>query len=392
MKILSQGYVCDHCLGRQFGQLLSGYSNRERGSWIRNALALEFEKEKLNIDPSNFYDHKFRFRKVRKKKPGKCFVCNGFFKDLGKTANRIVGKLDMEFRTFALGVSLNDNIVMKEESLWESIGNETSEPIRSEINRELGKLVEKETGKEVDEIRPDVMITLDLQNDRINIHINSIFVFGYYNKYKRGLPQTKWRKYKLTVEDIIAKPFMKKTRGKDHSLHASGREDRDARCLGWRPFVLEISRPLKRDVDLKKIEKQINRGKSVKVKDLRFSSKKEVIKTKALRLDKVYRVRVKFEKPVIGISRLRKLIGKIRQETPKRVLHRRADRLRERRVKNIKWKKINNTTYVLEIHGNAGLYVKELVSGDGGRTKPSVSGLLENQAEPKELDVIRIMK
>ncbi|HDN68368.1 MAG TPA: hypothetical protein ENG23_02140, partial [Methanomicrobia archaeon] len=57
---------------------------------------------------------------------------------------------------------------------------------------------------------------------------------------------------------------------------------------------------------------------------------------------------------------------------------------------------------VVEIKCEGGLYIKELVSGDGGRTKPSLSELLgaevggaeeggvEVKAEVKELDVLEV--
>ena len=45
--------------------------------------------------------------------------------------------------------------------------------------------------------------------------------------------------------------------------------------------------------------------------------------------------------------------------------------------------------YEFEIKGEAGLYVKELVTGDDGRTQPSISSLV-GEASVKQLDVIKI--
>jgi tRNA pseudouridine synthase 10 len=44
----------------------------------------------------------------------------------------------------------------------------------------------------------------------------------------------------------------------------------------------------------------------------------------------------------------------------------------------------------MEIKCDAGLYIKELISGDGGRTKPSLSALLGVEAEVTELDVLDV--
>ena len=121
---------------------------------------------------------------------------------------------------------------------------------------------------------------------------------------------------------------------------------------------------------------------------------KIVRKVKDFKGSKTYRLLVKFDKPVDKkvIKNLKNLIGPIEQKTPQRVLHRRADLLRRREVKEIKYKIINKRTIELRVEGTAGLYVKELVTGDNGRTKPSVSDILNRKCTVKELDVIGIEK
>jgi len=44
----------------------------------------------------------------------------------------------------------------------------------------------------------------------------------------------------------------------------------------------------------------------------------------------------------------------------------------------------------VEIHGEGGLYIKELISGDEGRTEPSLAGLLGVGAEVTALDVVAV--
>ena len=65
-EILQKGYICDNCLGRQFGQVLSGTTNRERGRSIRTVLAMEYSMEPFPIEKSNFRE--IKFRKVAGKK------------------------------------------------------------------------------------------------------------------------------------------------------------------------------------------------------------------------------------------------------------------------------------------------------------------------------------
>ncbi len=369
-RAIAKRQVCNNCLGRQLAQISTGMTNKERGRILRKLLKM--------------------------KEPKKCTVCDNLFKNLNKYAKEAEEKLrGIQFKTFLVGSKLHFNLINNEEGLWEEAGIEYCEPLKAELNREFGKLIfEKLKNKsiDVDEKNPNIVIILNLQKNRIEININPLFVSGKYQKLVRGIPQTKWDKYPETVEDIIAKPFMAATKGAGHALHGMGREDIDARCLDWRPFVFEVITPKKREINLKEIEKEVNKTKKVKVKDLSISNKKEVIRVKEMMPDKTYRALVDFTK-VLKIRELEKinsLKGTVNQYTPKRVLHRRADKLRKKRVKNIKWKRISNKRLELEIRGEAGLYIKEFITGDDGRTRPSVSEVLNNPAEVKELDVIKI--
>ena len=65
---------------------------------------------------------------------------------------------------------------------------------------------------------------------------------------------------------------MKTTGGSGHSIHASGREDIDARCLGWRPFVLEIKNPKKRKVDLAKMQAAVKKTRKAEISFLSMAA------------------------------------------------------------------------------------------------------------------------
>jgi len=391
-KILKEGYVCDHCLGRQFANLLSGYTNDERGRFIRSFLAMEYEVKPFKVSLSNFYGFIFRKRKLKPDKPGSCVVCKNLFERLPEFAKDAKRKLKpIDFKTFMVGVKMSDSLAIAEESLWEKSGIAYCESLKSEINRELGKLIEKETGKTADEKKPDVIVMLNLQNKRIEITINPMYVYGMYKKFARGIPQTKISGYRYSVADMIARPLIKFTKGSGYRMHACGREDMKARCLAWRPFILDISQPLKREINMKNIERVINKGRKVKVKGLRCSSAKEIVELKKRKMEKVYSVKVSFKNPVEGIERVKKIVGIVSQRTPKRILHAQPDKVRYKKVKNIRWKKISTKTYEFKIRMDAGLYIKELVTGDNGRTKPSISGLLKNDGRVEEFDVIKIV-
>jgi len=80
----------------------------------------------------------------------------------------------------------------------------------------------------------------------------------------------------------------------------------------------------------------------------------------------------------------------ILQQTPKRVLRRRADKLRKRKVLDIKYKILGKKKAEFIITTQAGLYVKELVTGDDSRTQPNISDIINNRVKKMELDVIKI--
>ncbi|MEG3055446.1 MAG: hypothetical protein RQM90_04770 [Methanoculleus sp.] len=70
--------------------------------------------------------------------------------------------------------------------------------------------------------------------------------------------------------------------------------------------------------------------------------------------------------------------------------HRRADRVRERQVIDIQCTGRVDDRYWVEVVGEAGLYIKELVSGDGGRTRPSLAQILGRTASVVSLDVVQV--
>jgi tRNA pseudouridine synthase 10 len=174
-----------------------------------------------------------------------------------------------------------------------------------------------------------------------------------------------------------------------------GREDIDARCLAWRPFVIEIIKPKIRRINLKEIEKKINKSKKVKVRNFKIvkDGRQLIRKLKADRSDKTYLALVGFEKEIDKekLKDLKKLNGAIIfQKTPIRVLARRADKERKRKVIKISYELVNKKTLKLKIRASAGLYIKELITGDNGRTKPNISEILNNTPKKILLDVIKI--
>src|SRR3990170_5024149 len=101
IELLKDSYICDRCLGRQFGNLLSGYTNEQRGKIIRQFVAFLIDtEEKIDVDISNFHGIKFRNVKIKDEAPKKCKICKNFFlekiDDLVKNIVTKLGKIEFD--------------------------------------------------------------------------------------------------------------------------------------------------------------------------------------------------------------------------------------------------------------------------------------------------------
>jgi tRNA pseudouridine synthase 10 len=395
-SILSYGECCDHCLGRFFGKRSHGLSDDERGRSLKIALALE-----ENLPYTNFN--------------GTCWICGNFFNAVPEWVERIIKTVaGIEFSTFLIGCRVPPIIAENEEMVWSDLSLSEPEPFKSEVNREVGKAVSARTEKTVDFKKPDLVVILDLSADSVEVQINSVFFYGRYKKFERGIPQTHWNcrackgagcekcnftgaQYLDSVEELIGRPVIAAFDARDVVLHGAGREDIDARMIGTgRPFILEVVEPKKRSLDLAGLEKEINRTAAgrVSVSIRRWSDRAEVETLKSNKAHKKYRILVEVDGALSAdmfANALKTLQGAtIHQRTPERVAHRRADKIRERTVLDIEYAGEQDGKFVVEVLGEAGLYIKELISGDGGRTRPSLSEILNRSAHVLSLDVVQV--
>jgi tRNA pseudouridine synthase 10 len=412
IELLKLGYVCDHCLGRVLAaQLLSGLTNEQRGSAIRKFMALMIDSgHELGINPSNLAGIELRQVRVEAKRDA-CIICGDVFREMDMHVKRLVKELrGIEFDTFLIGCVPKDEWLKQEERAWEVVGIEFCESIRSELNRELGRRISELMGKEVDFRLPDVTLVMDFKRGRVRRQLRSLFVFGEYKKLRRGIPQCKWicrvckgrgcphcdgrgKLYRTSVQELIERPLLRAAGSKASKFSGMGREDVNVRCLGWRPFVIELLNPLRRRLDLRKACRAINSSKVIKVRRLKFVDRTMVRKVKSFMADKAYEAFVTFEGDIEPnkLRRLMELKGSmISQRTPLRVIHRRADKLRRRVIKELRARLLGRKKLWLRLRVQAGFYVKEFIDGDYGRTSPSVAELLENRPRRIELDVVRI--
>ena len=384
--------LCDACLGRRFAKVETGLTNPERGRIVREAAG------------------------AAQAEPAACFLCEGLLSETDAFAQAAVeAAAPYEHRHFLVGTRVDPTIEMREAEVNAALGTAaTAERIQAELNRETGKKVAARTGKPVEFKLPDLAIVVDTRFLDAELQHGGLCVFGRYRKLDRTIPQTKWpcrrcqgrgcvechetgRQYATSVEDLVALPFLAATGATDESFHGAGREDIDARTLGTgRPFILELKDPRVRNLDLSVFPARVAEASEgrVEIDSLRFAPKSEIAAIKEHRGSKTYRAVVRFDAPVAE-DKLRAVAESLRgqsiqQRTPQRVEHRRADLVRERRVLDLTVEAHGGASATLRVHGDAGLYIKELISGDEGRTEPSVAGLLGVPAKVTELDILAV--
>ncbi len=419
--IINEGPICDHCLGRQFAKLSTGLDNVKRGKAVKLSLAMQGDALlKESGDGSLLNElakssHYARQTLNIEAEDEKCWVCLGIFDELDKWQKMAIESIgSIEYSTFLVGTKVSGLIGENEEMLWSECGITHAEQFKSEMNREVGKLIAANTGKEVDFKRPELVITLDLAEGSAGIQIRSLYIQGRYRKIVRGIPQTRWpcrecggrgclecdntgKQYPESVDELIGEEVIRATKSSDTKFHGAGREDIDALMLGsGRPFVVEALSPSIRNIDLLELEKKINESAAgkVEVEGLTFADKDNIESLKSSKADKVYNLKVTFKEPVPTDklkNAISSLVGvQVQQRTPQRVSHRRADLVRKRYVHDIQLKERTEDYAIIEVHCDGGLYVKELTSGDNGRTLPSLTGLLGVEAKVAELNVIKV--
>ena len=82
--------------------------------------------------------------------------------------------------------------------------------------------------------------------------------------------------------------------------------------------------------------------------------------------------------------------AEIQQRTPTRILARKPDRTRSKQIHSLECEWVDPAHLRATVVAQGGTYIKELISGDGGRTHPSLSEIAQKEMMCVELDVIEI--
>ncbi|USZ70577.1 tRNA pseudouridine(54/55) synthase Pus10 [Natronosalvus halobius] len=446
--LLASGPVCDACLGRPVADRSFGLTNAERGRALRTTVALADDEDFEPVDPLDCwvcegycgafdavadtvvaalegidfdtYQVGTRVPPLVEENDRLLREDAGFEPDAGEPLkreyNREVGRRVGARTGAAFEVERPDVLAVIDLEAFDPFV--VFEAVKESESEAVNEGESESASASTDDARVPVT------SHAVDLQVNPAFVYGRYRKLERDIPQTEWPcrecggdgvqlgdegeepceycggsgyLYDESVEQFVRPHVVDAMDGESGTFHGAGREDVDALMVGTgRPFVLEVKRPRIRSPDPAALEAAINESAdgSVEVEGLRLATYEMVERVKEHDASKRYRAQVAFEEPVDQTTfdaALEALDGAtLEQYTPERVDHRRASLTRERTVHAIEGDLLEPTRAEVSVHGEGGLYIKELISGDGGRTEPSLAGLLEVGAEVTALDVIAV--
>ncbi|MEZ0318817.1 MAG: tRNA pseudouridine(54/55) synthase Pus10 [Pyrobaculum sp.] len=403
LEILSEYPLCDSCLGRQFAQLGYGLENRERGASIKTLLHMDLVsryrggEDVLNALTSLAKVHKPTAKFLRTLgvavEESRCYICGGLLDNVEERSRDAVKALEgIEFATFAVGTVIPKEVLEKEGEVVKKFMITTGESIKHEINRRIGKeLLRLLSGKRVDKLRPHVVVKIDFVAGKVEVLRNPILFEGVYLKLSRRISQAK--KFGGVKTSLLEKlQYIRDIfGGVEHVIHAAGREDADARMLGTgRPVVVEVKQPQRYSSEVPPLAD----GDVVFTpRGLVSRDDVKMLKEKAKTSIKLYRALVFSERALTeeDLAKVGELAGKtVTQYTPRRIKRLHPRRKRIRMVYEVAARSATPHVFELYVRCQGGLYVKEFIHGDGGRTTPSVAEVLNTYLEVLELDVLAI--
>ncbi len=301
---------------------------------------------------------------------------------------------EYQFKTFLIGAILPPQMLEREDEIRARFKIKGTESIKSDLTKELGKLLGHKTHKKVDYRRPDVIINVDAAKKQVIARSRAIYLFGRYVKRVRGLNQ-KQERCKFcggkgcmqcdntglsgfdSVEGIIVKKLIDSLRCDSAKFAWVGGEDKDSLVLDkGRPFFVKVINPRARFVK----PKQIGFKDGVKAK---FIKEVERLPDKPLKFKVKVKLMIECERSIddTALEKLNKLdnssvkfLGKNSREVSKNIHEFTA-------------RALDHTLEVLML-ADGGLTIKQFVNGDD--IEPSISQLVGCKATCKSFDVLSV--
>jgi tRNA pseudouridine synthase 10 len=329
--------------------------------------------------------------------PKECFICRGLTAELEPVTRVLAKKIHgHEFHDFSVGLTLPEGVQEREDELraeWKIKGRET---IKAQMSRNIANALSKRSRRNVNKLRPELLILVDLSSNDTKFLSRPLFVYGKYTK-PSGLPQHTRRCSACggrgcqtcnftgldsapSVESILQKKLGRILGSENVRISWLGSEDAESRVYPpGRPFVAEAKSPTKRKVPrgfgartgsgrlevtgLKLLAGKPSRLPSFKFRTLAFvDSTTKFMPDDLKSLSKEFRnTTVEFRRP--GESPVLRTVYRVKARLVRGALQ--AD---------------------IELDG--GLPVKRLVSGES--VSPSFTEVLKTEVRCRKFDIYRV--
>tara|TARA_B100000029_G_scaffold508496_1_gene595530 strand:+ start:44671 stop:45681 length:1011 start_codon:yes stop_codon:yes gene_type:complete len=305
--------------------------------------------------------------------------------NLSKLAKRIMIKTEkFEYSSFMVGTILDSEIIEREDVVRSEFKVKGGEPIKSEITKELSKIIRRKNGKVISLNKPELNILVNTLFDEIELSSRSVFVKGMYVKNKRGINQKKQRCKQCksegckncnfsgfmklpSVENEIQKYLKKKFNANEIKISWIGSEDQNSlvRYKG-RPFFAEISSPMKRKALFR--EKKMNHGIIIKSAEI-------LRKRPTIDHGFIMKAKVNFESNIKDEKRIKK-IEKYFNDRDISIYSMNKRKYFTRKIISIRMKKKEGNRITVELVCEGGINIKKLVSGENEQVEPNFRKIL----------------
>ena len=366
-KILKKYDLCDHCLGRLFSKQLHLSSNKLLGKKLKKTLGTS----------------------------EKCYICKNLFENLNHFLKLMTdASSKYSFTTFSVGAMIKPSVVDRDDSIRSEFKLKGIDSVKTDITKELGRLFSSKTKKTIDFVDPEAIFTVNLKDESCQLRTKSITLSGRYVKSQRGFPQKQkscnncsgkgcriCNFHGITefdsVEGSISKLIFKKFGGTTAKFTWIGGEDQSSLVLGTgRPFFVKIQNPLKRKVKLSNTT--INSINLFNLKLIYESPKK------SLKFISTIKISISTKTP-IDSEHLKKLKNLTKNIV---VVYEKSGKRSEKKIFQVKYKKISKNDFTLIITAEGGLPIKRFVIGDD--IVPGISKILETPCICREFDFLDV--
>ncbi|MGC9148082.1 MAG: hypothetical protein ACP5GI_01365 [Sulfolobales archaeon] len=403
-KILRKYSLCDNCLGRFFARLGRGLTNDIRGRSIKTVILMDLftkysasERSKLLNDLREFAvrggePFKTTLEKLSGEKVAedKCFVCGSkiknFFEEYSERSLKILERENL--KRFLIGVSVPREIIEREEEIAREFRIDSWESIKNELKREIGKRI-RDRGYIPDFEDPDIIINIDIGTGAIVTSYPSALYLLRVAKLEKGY---RLKRARDSLENILSD----KLRIYEPSyirLHLLARDSRNYAIREPGIYtILEIHSPKRGKPSVEELKNLLKDLYPFRVDVISRVSKRDIYELSQKLTKVIYEIKI-FPKGSVEIGKLEKILLEnkntlyITQMTPTRLLERVGERIRRGQVVFREYGVENNLLKII-IQIDKYLFPEEFVTGDSGRTDPSLSSMLGIDLEIKDISII----